>query len=255
VRIQRHHVILDPNAGTGLFTWEALRRVPEGGVWCLSRDPQSAETLRQQAQRLPELERPIVLEGELDALPELIQAEGAGPARFDVIVGRNGLMQHPEKARAARILAGLLQPGGAISLAEAVPRRAQRLYSLVDSTPLGTELTQALQQAEEAIYANPEDPMVNWDLEDLRQAFVEAELDSVRAEPEQVVSEQFITADQVGRWFSDAPRARPSYAQHLARFIPADEIPAIRALFERQLVGKACTWRSVVIFLLATKRA
>ena len=31
-RLQRHGLVLDLNAGSGLLTWEALRRVPEGGV-------------------------------------------------------------------------------------------------------------------------------------------------------------------------------------------------------------------------------
>jgi putative ATPase len=254
VKIQRHHLVLDLNASTGLFTWEALRRVPEGGVWCLARDAETAEALREQAERLPELERPIVLEGDLDALPELVAGRGLDAVRFDLVVGRNSLTQHPDKLRAARLLGELLQAEGAISLAEAIPQHTQRLYDLVDSASLGDDLAQALRQAEEAIYANPGDPMVNWDAEDLRLAFVEAGLEPVKVETQQVVSEQFITADQVARWFSDVPRARPSYAQHLARSLSAEEIAAVRGLFERQLVGKTCAWRSTVAFVVAEKQ-
>ena len=253
VKIQRHHLVLDLNAGTGLFTWEALRRVPEGGVWCLARDAATAEALREQAERLPELERPIVLEGDLDALPELIAARGLGAVRFDLIVGRNSLTQHPDKRRAARLLAELLQPAGAISLAEAIPRHTQRLYELVDRTTLSTELARALQEAEEAIYANPDDPMVNWDAEALRQAFLEAGLTPVRVEVQRMVSEQFITAERVARWFSSASHPRPSYAQHLARRLSPEEIATVRGLFERQLMGKTCTWQSTVAFVVAEK--
>ena len=35
-RIQRHHLVLDTNAGSGLLTWEAVRCTPEGGVWALT---------------------------------------------------------------------------------------------------------------------------------------------------------------------------------------------------------------------------
>ena len=36
-QLQRHHVVLDLNAGSGLLTWEAVRQVPEGGVYaCVS---------------------------------------------------------------------------------------------------------------------------------------------------------------------------------------------------------------------------
>jgi len=141
--------------------------------------------------------------------------------RFDLIVGRNSLTRCADKAGAARLLAGLLLHGGAISLAETIPLRAQRLYALVDTTPLGTELSQALRVAEEAIYANASDPMINWDVEDLREA--------------------------------DGPGARPIYAQHLARQLPAEAIAEIRALFRRQLVGNVCQWHSMVAFLVAER--
>jgi precorrin-6B methylase 2 len=36
-QLQRHHVVLDLNAGSGLLTFEALRRVPEGGVYACTR--------------------------------------------------------------------------------------------------------------------------------------------------------------------------------------------------------------------------
>ena len=120
--VQRHHVVLDLNAGTGLLTWEAMRRVPEGSVWALARDAQTALALRQQAERLPELERPIVLQGDLDASPALIAEQGHGQVLFDLIVGRNSLTQYPDKAAAARTLYGLLQPSGALRLAEVLPR-------------------------------------------------------------------------------------------------------------------------------------
>jgi len=56
-----------------------------------------------------------------------------------------------------------------------------------------------------------------------------------------------------GHWFSDGPGSRPSYAQHLARRLPAEAIAEIRALFERQLVGKMCDWHSTAAFLVAQK--
>src|SRR5690554_5083500 len=56
-----HHVVLDLNAGTGLLTWEAARRTPEGQVWALEPDAGAARTLEQQAANLNELERPVVL--------------------------------------------------------------------------------------------------------------------------------------------------------------------------------------------------
>ena len=49
--IQRNHLVLDLEAGTGLLTWEAVRQAPEGGVWALSSDAKNGEALREQANR------------------------------------------------------------------------------------------------------------------------------------------------------------------------------------------------------------
>jgi hypothetical protein len=68
-RLQRHHVVLDLNAGSGPLTGEILRRAPEGGTWALARDRQAGEGLRQQAERLPELRRPAVLVGDRGLQP------------------------------------------------------------------------------------------------------------------------------------------------------------------------------------------
>ena len=87
-RLQRHSLVLDLNAGSGLLTWEALRRAPEGGVWSLAATAAEADALREIAARLPQVERPVVLQGALAELPELLALRGEGDVRFDAIVGR-----------------------------------------------------------------------------------------------------------------------------------------------------------------------
>src|SRR5207302_876997 len=156
--LQRHSLVLDVNAATGLLTWEALRRAPEGGVWALTSDAQAAASLRQQAERLPEVERPSVVLGDLLHLTDLLTARGdqeasgaQGPwpafrslrpegrnrndpvgrpdqdeVRFDAVVGRNALTRCADKTTALVQMRTWLRRGGRLSLAEAVPRQAQR---------------------------------------------------------------------------------------------------------------------------------
>ena len=90
-RLQRHHLVLDANAGSGLLTWEALRRAVEGGVWALVATASEAQALRELAGRLSEVERPIVLQGTLAELPDLLAVRGEAGVRFDAIVGRGAL--------------------------------------------------------------------------------------------------------------------------------------------------------------------
>ena len=254
--IQRHHIVLDLNAGTGLLTWEALRRAPEGSVWALAADHQVAEALRQQAARLPDLDRPFVLEGSLDDLPALVAAQGQGEVRFDVVVGRNALTRTANKAAAVGCIAAMLRPDGVISLAEAVPRHAQRLYDLVDHGFLDSDLVERWIAAEEAIYADPDDPMTNWEASDLRRAFEAAGLDSVRLAVEGQANELQVTPALLARWFpapydASLDGQRPSYARRLLAYLTAEEVEQVQALLERSLRGQVVTWSSSTAYLLA----
>jgi putative ATPase len=54
-----------------------------------------------------------------------------------------------------------------VVLVETIPRHTQRLYQLLDLNVLDEALSQKIVAAEEAIYAQADDPMVNWDVQDL----------------------------------------------------------------------------------------
>ena len=244
-RLQRHHVVLDLHAGSGLLTWEILRRAPEGGTWALARDREAGEGLRQQSERLPRLQRPVVLVGHIDELPDLLALRGEEDLRFDAVVGRNALGPLADKTAALRRLARWLQPGGRVSLAETVVGAGQRLYDLVDSASLSEEVRRSLVEAEEAIYLAGDDPLVNWQAADLAGALAAAGFEEVAVEEEAHEDERLISAATLDRWFA-APGegARPSYAQHLARRLDPAQVAEVEALFRRQLAGQTVTWRT-----------
>jgi len=255
-RLQRHHVVLDLNAGSGLLTWEILRRAPEGGTWALVQDRQSGEGLRQQAERLPELRRPVVLVGEIEELPELLALRDEVDLHYDAIVGRNALGALPGKENALRLAAGLLRPGGRISLVETVIRQAQRLCDLVDLSSLGGDLQVRIVDAEEQIYAAADDPLINWNEEDLERIFQAAGLEQVSVEVEVQTTETLIGPAAIERWFSPAEAGkRPSYSQQLQRLVTPDELVEVRALFQRQLAGQTVSWRSRLAFAGGSRRA
>jgi putative ATPase len=250
-QLQRHHVVLDLNAGSGLLTWEILRRVPEGGTWALARDRQAGDGLRQQAERLPKLERPVALVGEIGELSDLLALRGEDDVRFDAIVGRNALGPESHKAVALQRLAYWLRPSGRLSLTETVVRHTQRLYNLVDLASLGDDLYQRVRSAEETIYAVSDDPLINWVAEDLECLVKVAGFDDVTLVVETQESEVFISQATLDRWFSmDEARDRPSYAQHLLRLITPDELAKVRNLFQRQLVGQTVAWETQIAFVV-----
>jgi putative ATPase len=252
--LQRHSLVLDLNAATGLLTWEALRRAPEGGVWALTADPQTGAALQQQAERLPEVERPTVLIGEVVQLPDLLRARGAPDVRFDAAVGRNVLTRCVDKTAALGAICACLRDGGRLSLAEVMPRRGQRLSALVDLTELGAELAARLQAAEEAIYHAADDPQVNWDSTDL-EATLHAAGFELRAPLNVDVQEdeRHLTAAHLTRWFSrSAEGPRPSYASHLLSHLTAEELRHVEGCFRRQLLDQIVSWHITIVYVIAS---
>jgi putative ATPase len=278
-KLQRHQLVLDLNAGSGLLTWEALRRVPEGGVWSLAATVGEADALREIAARLSPVERPAILQGALAELPELLALRGEEAVRFDAIIGRGvvamsqraadpqrttqSAIRNPQSLpQLAQSLAHLLRPGGVISLAEPAPRYTQRLYALVAehlaSLPetaghaVGATVAAKVQAAEEAIYAAADDPLVNWTESDLAAAFRAAGLTTTIAEAVETVADARITPALLDRWFTPAAAdTRPAYVQHLAAHLGADELAAVEALYRRKLTGATVPWRSVTVYLVA----
>ncbi len=254
VKLQRHHLVLDLNAGSGLLTWEALRRVPEGGVWALARSAREAEALEEMARLLPLIERPVVLRGEIDRLPTLLASVAGAPQRFDAIVGRNALTRHPQKGAAIALLALLLRPGGALGLAETLPRRTQRLYELFLWEALEPEIAIAVREAEEAIYADAADPMVNWDVEDLRAMAADAGLCEIVIEVAEQTTEVHVTPALLARWFDPASAGeRPSYGQRLTAQLGHEQAARVRELYEHILTGQTVQWRSATAYLSARR--
>lgn len=252
-KIQRHDLILDLNAGTGLFTWEAVRRAPVGGVWALAGDSQTAQALSQQAENLDALARPVILTGSLLDLPQLVSrhANETGAPLFDVIIGRNVLTRLASKADAARLIGALLKAGGRLALAEAIPRHTQRLHQLIDWSALPAGLVEQIIAAEEAIYAAPDDPMVNWDETSLQQIFADAGLANISVVPETAAAEWRISRGQIDRWFNvDDAAGRPTFAQHLQRAgLNAAELEQIKHIFQNQLAEKVVRWQSTTAYL------
>ena len=232
--LQRHDVVLNLNAATGLLTWEALRSVPEGGVYTLAYQESEVIALQEQAASLPELLRPIVMHSSLIGLSEAITS-----MKFEAIIGYNTLMREPNKLACIQQLANLLQPDGKIALYESIPKHTQRIYQLID---LPDAFGERWIQGEEAIYNNPDDSMTNWDIDDLKPDFEKVGL-TVDIEIERITTPMQISTALSNRWFSKS-QTKPSYASHLAKFLTDDEIAIAQQLLTNKLLNKTVDWAS-----------
>jgi putative ATPase len=257
--VQRHHLVLDLNAGSGLLTWEAVRRAPEGGVWALTADAQAGEALRQQAQRLPELERPHILIGRSEELASLLSLRNESELRFDRMIGRNPLQLSIVNSQLSianffASLKGWLLPGGRLGLVQVVPRHGQRLYELVDWSALPKKLAAKVRAVEEAIYHDPADPLVNWDERDLEESLRAGGFTAVRVVVEKQVEERRITAVHLGRWFGEGEEAgRLCYGERLVGGgLTAKEVERVKGEYGRQLLDQTVNWRTTSAYVIAT---
>ncbi|UCG00242.1 MAG: AAA family ATPase [Spirochaetaceae bacterium] len=246
----RHHLLLDLSAGEGLLTWEALRRVPEGGVWSLCKDPSAASFLQSRAQFLSELERPRILIGNPGELPELLTRSGEEEVRFDAAVGRNALYREADKAGCLTALAVVLRSEGIVSLAEVVPSEGMRLSALLDLQTEDEAFLGKLAKAEQAVYTDADNPLVNWSVEHFCGIVENAGLSIMKRDIQRFGDRRTIRPEDIERWF--APQDG-SYAARVSAFLSPSELQHLRRICEDQLSGREVAWHSTVLFLTARK--
>jgi len=225
--------LADVGAGTGLLTLGAVERVgPDGDVFAIDISVDALEELRANA-TAPNISYFV---GGADVLP-------LPDASVDAVVTRSVLIYVDDKAEAAREFARVLRGSGHVSLFEPINSRNLRLTDALDFTPLG-ELGKRLQALIDEFYANPHDPMLNFDESELERFFTDAGLSVV---VELGVDEHEVPADrylnQVG-----AP-GRPTLLERWhAAFAPAEVERLIHFL-----AGRTIPWRVTYAFLTAQK--
>ncbi len=248
----RHARVLDIHADNGLLMWEALRRVPEGGVWALVSNEQTADALRQQTEQFPVLRQPQIICGQSSKLPEIMKEENLQDMQFDIVVGRNLIRHSQEHAPVLRAVAEAMADAGQLSLAETIPKRTQRLYKLVRLDALPAKLAQRLVQAEEAIYNSSDDLLVNWDIVELKNWLASVGFVDVNLTEDKQNIQQEISKRRIGRWFSQSTETgRRSYGERLADYLSAAEVEQVQDVYTAQLLGKTINWTSELVYVYA----
>ena len=144
-----------------------------------------------------------------------------------------------------KCLCGLLASGGTLALAENLPSRGQRLSQLVQCA-----LPPAIAEAEEKIYHNAADPIVNWDVAELEEEFKAVGLRDITAQVLPHKRNIILSGALLSRWFN--PEDAKSYARRLLDAGLSQE--ELQLLWQglAPLVGNSVTFSSSCIVVSGT---
>lgn len=240
---QRHHLVCDLSADSAPFTWEAIRKTPEGGVTAIVSNENNKNLILEQAQNLDTLARPNVIVAPLTHLEQAVQ-----DISFDVLIGRNCLSNSALRNHIVKQFPPIMASGADVLLAENIPQYSQRLHQLLPDK--SQPWFQAIAAAEEAIYAQQDDDRINWNEHDLVAALENAGLEIVSCDTQLFHRDQFLTPDQLEHWFSPEPN---SFASRLANHASLNDIEAFKTAVRRSLVNQKLQWENTIAFIHARR--
>ncbi|MBR5840598.1 MAG: AAA family ATPase [Victivallales bacterium] len=243
--VQRHDLVLDLTSDAGAFLWEAVRKAPEGGVWGVVKNQQNADILLEQANNLKSLRRPNLLVSNAETLAETFGKSEWKDVRFDFIIGRNFIANASDKQVAVQNIVKLMnETDGNVALAENIARHTQRLAALLQDH--GQEWLPRIRQAEDDIYANPDDPLVNWDEKTLASYFENAGRSIKNIELQSFTREIIISSAQLQHWFDNAPG---SFRSRLLKLCSEDDVNQFFNAVRTELLNHKVQWSTQVAFL------
>jgi hypothetical protein len=124
------------------------------------------------------------------------------------------------------------------------------LHQLVDLSSLGAKLAERIITAEESIYTQPDDPMVNWDVADLQAILAGVGFTQTEVAAETVVVQLRVGSGQIDRWFGEAAAGeRLTYGQRLLLAgIEPVELEKLKEIFSSRLENEVVGWHATTAY-------
>ncbi|MDA3941378.1 MAG: AAA family ATPase [Spirochaetia bacterium] len=252
VDIRSHHIILDLNAGSGLLLWEASRRVREGGIYGLTSSLETLNYLQEYGNQIPEMERPII---ENKKVSEFVE-EKKGKLKFDIIMGRNTLINKENKLTYNEYLMDLNTPGGKVILAETLLSESTRLSSLLVDLSETLERTDQIAldlliKAEKIIYSPDYNSIINWKEKDFVNWMTEAGYSAIKSQKKIYSEHRTITVEDIKSWI-DPHGANINYGNILVNITEENELEQLKITLNKYLAGKYFDWKTSICFVRGT---
>jgi putative ATPase len=248
--LARDSLVLDLHARTGLLTFEALRRAPEGSVWALAHDEKEFETVMKMAAQYELLTRPTVLRSSLETFDADIKKAAGKTVAFDAIIGRSIIAGEADKAALIKRMLALTAKGGCVVLAETVHSQGQRLNGLVFFKNLPQDTLPRFAAMEEKLFADKNDPLVNWDPASLEQECKAAFPCAFTVQTALSAARRRFSSDMVDYWFRPhAAGGRTPLGARLEEEFGKKTAAEIKKQLHAQLDNKDVPWKTAAAFI------
>ncbi len=234
--LQRHHRVLVCSGGSGFLVWEALRRVPEGGVFFLPREAEKGNLLANLAEQMNGSEGPLVLE----KLPEPEEA-----LRFEALLCRQDLGHREDRSGYLTRLRKITAPGGQIVVSEIVPRLSTRLSALAGPR-IPEALKTALESAETALFDDSRRPLTGWTEEMLTRELVDSGFSLISRELVPFSEKVRLSPAALERWLDPA---QGGYGAELKTLLNQDELTRLTRLLTEELCSREIPWERQIVLI------
>jgi putative ATPase len=254
--LQRDSLVLDLHCRTGFLSFEALRLAPEGSVWCCAHDEQEFETVSKMGLQFESLARPQVVRTTTASFDRDVKKAAGENVGFDAIIGRAIIASEPGKYALIDRAGSLLENDGCIILAETVHSLGQRISEILSFAPGNAGLATAFARAEDALFSDASDPLVNWTPQSIGKLCEATRRRRYRLTFQTIPSmaRKRIDPGLVEHWFRPAKKGeRVSLGARCHAMMDKKEVESVRRLIHLQLDNKDVSWKTVTAFFKITR--
>ncbi len=246
---QRHERVFIPSDPAGTLIWEAHRRVPEGGVTALCRSNRSYDALSWLAGGLPAAERPKLHIGSVDN-KKTIREITAGEVRFDVVLGRNWLVQGATPESRIALLKSTLDitaPEGKLLLAEPHPEEGTTLAGILPPGILEKTVEHHFKDCEKTYL---KDFFAEQTPESVKQNIKSSGWNNTRVESCRVSENRLLAEGLLDSWLST--NRKGSYGAEMAALMGKKEWEETAIRLKAILTGRTVHWDTALLVISAT---
>lgn len=231
--ISRHFNILLFGDEGGTLAFEAFKKVPEGYVLSAITNHESLEVLNYYIETLDNIDRPeFIKEDKLNCNIE-----------FELIFIKNRLTHFHKSKSILTKSYSRLKAEGVLSLAQIIPSESTRL------SDLATEkwLIDILKEIEDVTFTNKDNPLTNWNTDDLKTGIKDAGFNSVKSENLYIEEKRVIKKENIDIWFEGM------FGKALNKIGQDDKKTDIINKLKESICEREIIWRSKYLIVKAIK--